>query len=692
MTMRTPQNRANIGDVCSVMLKFLHPSRLISDRYPNQDHRERLDNLLVTGEEIKQIRGQNRNCITFRHADFENVILYCSVSYAKVTTHAPTPERMPAEVARVEEAVLEEELLQAMPRTTGDAAADIIQLRAEGYGVDDDNDPAPENVPNPNDQARSTEVYSNWGERLPGHCNRRATHNHHEPASIKPGKQPPNNTRLEWFLRCLPMQYLNEVLIPETNKKMNRPMDFPEFLKFIGLLLLMSTTRVGCSIRDWFSEAPPNPFEGAPFRLHQFMSRSRYEEILRSLTYTSSPKPNFKDRFWQVRSLIKAWNENMSTWFCASWVSCLDESMSPWTSRWTCPGWMYVPRKPWPFGNEYHTIACCLSGILWFVELVEGKDQPPEIPKEHDNNGKTVGLLLRMTRPIWSTGKVVILDSGFCVLKGIIELMKKGVFASALIKKRRYWPKDVPGDDIRRAFEGKAIGDTARLPGVAETHYPFDIFAMKEEEYVLMFMSTYGSLLENEDQKLSYRSSSNGQPPISFKYKEVFGNHYKYRGSVDEHNSKRHDGNTGAGMSLEASWTTTRWENRVFSYVLGTSEVNAYLSRSYFASSDHETQFQFRQNLSRELLFYLENRQEDATPRRTRASRSINSHELRKLPPFSKNFGGIPKKMYSRKYQQRKCSTPGCKNRVRTFCKCSPDIIRCRSCFASHCVEAALTP
>lgn len=155
----------------------------------------------------------------------------------------------------------------------------------------------------------------------------------------------------------------------------------------------------------------------------------------------------------------------MADFFSPSWISCLDESMSPWTSRWTCPGWMFVPRKPHPSGNEYHTIACGLSGILWHMEMVEGKDQPPEIlRKEFDEMGKTVGLLLQVTRQIWSTGKVIILDSGFCVLKGIVELMKRGVFASALIKKRRYWPKDVPGEDIKREqLDDKAIGYTGRL-------------------------------------------------------------------------------------------------------------------------------------------------------------------------------------------------------------------------------------
>ena len=54
--------------------------------------------------------------------------------------------------------------------------------------------------------------------------------------------------------------------------------------------------------------------------------------------------------------------------------------------------------------------------------------------KEFDEKGKTAALLLRLCKPIFATGKVVILDSGFCVLAAIISLTQFGVFASAMIK------------------------------------------------------------------------------------------------------------------------------------------------------------------------------------------------------------------------------------------------------------------
>jgi hypothetical protein len=124
--------------------------------------------------------------------------------------------------------------------------------------------------------------------------------------------------------------------------------------------------------------------------------------------------------------------------FFPSWMSCLDKSMSSWTRKWTYPGFMYIPRKPHSMGKEYHSIWCGISGIMFRIELVEGKNGPPEVHKQFEEKGKTAGLLLRFYKGIFSIGIVVILDSGFCVLQVIIELKKKGIFLSAMIKKRMY--------------------------------------------------------------------------------------------------------------------------------------------------------------------------------------------------------------------------------------------------------------
>ena len=63
--------------------------------------------------------------------------------------------------------------------------------------------------------------------------------------------------------------------------------------------------------------------------------------------------------------------------------------------------------------------------------------------------------MLRVCRPIFVPGKVVVLESVFFVAKVIIEIEAKGVYSEALIKKSRYWPKGVPGDLIDTHFQDK---------------------------------------------------------------------------------------------------------------------------------------------------------------------------------------------------------------------------------------------
>ena len=159
-----------------------------------------------------------------------------------------------------------------------------------------------------------------------------------------------------------------------------------------------------------------------------------------------------------MRQMEGAWNANTTKVFEPSWVSVLDDSMQEWISKYTCPAWMCVGRKPHPFGNERHTIACGLSTIMWFSEIVEGRDHPRERGRpEFDDIGKTVGTILLCKIPIWNRAKVVIMDSGFCVTKGLVELWKKGVSGAALIKKRIYWPANIKGYAIDSHFDSKEV-------------------------------------------------------------------------------------------------------------------------------------------------------------------------------------------------------------------------------------------
>ena len=100
---------------------------------------------------------------------------------------------------------------------------------------------------------------------------------------------------------------------------------------------------------------------------------------------------------------------------------------------------------------------------------MEGKDRPTELGKKKwEDLGKTVGLMLRMCEPIFLTVNCVVLDSGFCVSKGITALLEFGVYDDALIKKRKYCPKGVLVYAIDQYFADKDVTHVGVLEAITE--------------------------------------------------------------------------------------------------------------------------------------------------------------------------------------------------------------------------------
>ncbi len=118
--------------------------------------------------------------------------------------------------------------------------------------------------------------------------------------------------------------------------------------------------------------------------------------------------------------------------------------------------------------------------------------------QEHEGYSKTVDLLLGMKEPLHGSGKVVTSDSGFCVMKGVMALHKKGVFFQSLIKKCWYWLVQVPGDQINAFMMTKRLGETHTflqdLKGVC-----FYVKCTCDSNYLMKIMSTHRLLEEIQD-------------------------------------------------------------------------------------------------------------------------------------------------------------------------------------------------
>ena len=82
--------------------------------------------------------------------------------------------------------------------------------------------------------------------------------------------------------------------------------------------------------------------------------------------------------------------------------------------------------------------------------------------------GKTVWITLKIREHPFGTGKDVVFESGFCVTKGIMALEERGVYTGAIINKRKYCPKGVPGDEIDQNLHNRYVGDVDMLESMTE--------------------------------------------------------------------------------------------------------------------------------------------------------------------------------------------------------------------------------
>ena len=119
-----------------------------------------------------------------------------------------------------------------------------------------------------------------------------------------------------------------------------------------------------------------------------------------------------------------------------------------------------------------------------------------------------------------------------------VENEWRGVFATAFIKKRRYWLKYVPGEDIKNHFVELNVGDIQcwheKLDAVQ-----FHLHCMKKTDNIMSLLSTYGIMERFGKEKSCSWNEDSVAKTAKFKYPEVVYNHYKYRHMVDDHNARR---------------------------------------------------------------------------------------------------------------------------------------------------------
>jgi len=164
----------------------------------------------------------------FHSEEYPSVLLYCVKRWVKVTKEGPVEylfltaatkdQALPAAVEAVQAP------LPKLPRgnTEGFLAEEIAAMRAAGIAVDDDNDPAPENIPTTTKPGELQVDYNEWG--FNGVCYCRSKGCSRAMPSINTDfatrEQQRTMNRGAWFLLAFPIDWLVEVMLKNINENL----------------------------------------------------------------------------------------------------------------------------------------------------------------------------------------------------------------------------------------------------------------------------------------------------------------------------------------------------------------------------------------------------------------------------------------------------------------------------------------
>mmetsp|Transcript_12834 Transcript_12834/g.18412 ORF Transcript_12834/g.18412 Transcript_12834/m.18412 type:complete len:341 (+) Transcript_12834:77-1099(+) len=336
--MARRKKRLGNGASVTVLARYIHPSQPWKDKFVNNYDKARANGLGVIGREAKIIKSKETDCVLLSHIDFPGQVFHVALQRVVVVEEGPgselfggndeaqnnRPEGEEANAETGDDGIEDSARVNAMQRLGTDLQDRPLQeLRAAGIQVDDDNEPVPENVPRPGQRAVEEGMYAEcWGHQGIDFCRSAGGVNSNATLRSVISNVAEMLTPLQMFELFFPMEHVKQVILVRANETLSTPLSYGEFLTYLGVWFLMATCFVG-DRREFWSSDNPSPWSGAPFRVNQWISQSRFDAITQALRYTNEKGPEFRDTFHPVRQLITAWNENMFKVFLPSWISCL---------------------------------------------------------------------------------------------------------------------------------------------------------------------------------------------------------------------------------------------------------------------------------------------------------------------------------------------------------------------------------
>lgn len=497
-------------------------------------------------------------------------------------------------------------------------------------------------------------------------------------------------TPAQWFFHFFPLNFLaNDVLNATNRQDPELQLTLPLLMNYLTARLIISC-HVGMPLESFWSLECAHPYKQTPY-LGDLISANYFKQVSTAFRM-HTPDPQARpDRFQEVRGMWDAINQHWRDFgIIPGWLCCNDESMASFISRF-CPGFTKVDRKPRPFGNLLHCGADALTKILYILELQEGKDRPAwrdadEFAHLFPDGNKAGPLMMRLCKPLFGSGSIVIHDAGFSSIPALCQLKKKGVFASCLIKKKRFWPKFTDGGRHEAHMAQRAIGDCDAIQAQFAGE-DYAIYLLKDTTYTLQLAANYGKNI-----RIGPMKRRRTDRVYEFKYSEPIAHYYQGRHAADDNNHFRQ-----GIASIEDGWQTKKYHVRMFAVAMGMCETNAKLAHDYFkkvSGAAKITSVQWRYRLIDDLLRLYPAPIIASPQKRQRLNADLNvaldGHEHVTRPVNTGEFVGRGPgtidgfRRVKKLYQQLACQGPRCGKPCRTYCACNKAKPLCAACYAVH--------
>ena len=147
------RKKGGIGAVGAPFARFLHPSKVIQTKWPNDWKVRKCSGALIVGKGMHNVSRKMQLCYELRLPEFDDgTIFHIVVCNFSIITEGPTPfddevttgATAPPIGTRGSAPILADEPIFPQRPDVG-RDTDVVEARANGIEVDDE-DPAPENV------------------------------------------------------------------------------------------------------------------------------------------------------------------------------------------------------------------------------------------------------------------------------------------------------------------------------------------------------------------------------------------------------------------------------------------------------------------------------------------------------------------------------------------------------------------